>query len=48
MTSGPVDLRQRAKGTTSQVRRQTVTAGEAGRAHVSEAAVVVVHWWIRR
>jgi hypothetical protein len=32
------DLRQRAKDTTSQVRRQAVTAGETGRARVSEAA----------
>ena len=32
------DLRQRAKDTTSQVRRQAVTAGETGRARVSEVA----------
>jgi hypothetical protein len=32
------DLRQRAKDMTSQVRRQAVTAGETGRARVSEAA----------
>ena len=35
------DLRQRAKDTTSQVRRQAVTAGETGRARVSEAAAPV-------